>query len=80
MEKFKSAGYPIHFVNSIIHVFTTLQTNEDYEFIISPWLFEAEKKMVLVQIRYCLKNESSSKQFIKKFDKFARYTFDVRIK
>ena len=56
---------------------STAQINEDNEFIIPPWLFENKKKIVLVEITYCLKNESSSKQFIKKFD---NDTFDVRIK
>ena len=37
-KKFKSAGYPMHFVNSVIHEFTTAQTNEDIEFILTPWL------------------------------------------
>ena len=36
--------------------------------------------IVLVEIPYCLKNESSSKKFIKRFDKFTSDTFDVRIK
>ena len=70
----------MRFVNSIIHEFTTVQTNEDIEFIIPPWLFEVKKKIVLVEVPYCLKNESSSKQFIKKFDKFTNDTFNVRIK
>ena len=35
---------------------------------------------MLVEIPYFLKNESSSKQFIKYFDKFTNDTFDVRIK
>ena len=67
----------MRFVNSVIHEFTTAQTNEDNELIIPPWLFEAKKKIVLVEIPYCLKNESSPEQFIKKFDKFTNDTFDV---
>ena len=58
------------FVNSFIHEFTTTQTNEDIEFIMPTQLFEVKKKTVLVEIPYCLKNESSSKQFIKRFDNF----------
>ena len=54
----------MRFVNSVRHRFTTPQTNEDNEFIIPPWLFEVKKKIVLVEILYCLKDESSSKQFI----------------
>ena len=68
INKFKSAGYPIPFVNSVIQDFTTAQTNEDNEFIIPPWLFEVTKKIVLLEIPYYLNSESSSKQFIKKFD------------
>ena len=44
------------------------------------WLFEVKNKIVLVEILYYLKSESSSKQFIKKFDKFTNDIFDARIK
>ena len=70
----------MRFVNSTIHEFTTSQINEDNEFIIPPWLFEVKKKLVLVEIPYCLKNESSSKKFVKKFDKFINDMFEVWIK
>ena len=70
----------MRFVKSNIREFTTAQTNKENEFIILPWLFEVKKKIVLVQIPDCLKNESSYKQFIKKFDKFTNDTFDVQIK
>ena len=62
-DKFNSPGYPMRFVNSVIHEFTTTLTN--YDIIIPHCLFEVKKKIVLVEIPYCLKNESSSKQFIK---------------
>ena len=48
-NKFKSAGYPIRFVNSAIHAFTAVQANEDIEFIITPWLFEIKKKISHVE-------------------------------
>ena len=38
------------------------------------------KKIVLLEIRYCCENESSSKQVIKKSDKFTNDTIDVQIK
>ena len=79
-NKCKSAGYPVSFVNTVIHELTTAQTNEDNKFIISCWLFEVKKKTVLVEIPYCLKNESSSKQFIKKFDILTNDTFAAPIK
>ena len=63
-----------------MHEFTTAQTNEGNEIIMPAWLFEVKKKIVLLEISYYLKNESSSKQLIKKFDKFTNDTFDVRIK
>ena len=50
----------MRFVNSVIHEFTTTQINKDTEFIIPPWLFEVKRKIVLVEIPYCLKNESPS--------------------
>lgn len=33
-----------------------------------PWLFEVKKKIVIIVICYCLKIESSYKQFTKKLD------------
>ena len=73
-NNFESAGYLMRFVNSLIHEFTTAQTNEDNEFTIPPWIFEVKNKVVLVEIPYCLKNESSSKQSFKKFGKFSNDT------
>lgn len=57
----------MRFYNVIREVITT-QANEDNEFIKPPWLFEVKKKIVIIVIRYCLKNESSYKQFTKKLD------------
>ena len=79
-NKFKSAGYPKRFVNSIIREFNAVKENGEIDFIIPHWLFEEKKKVVLVEIQFCLKNELSSKHFTKKFDKFTNNTFDVRIK
>ena len=82
-NKFESAGYPKRFVNSIIPEFNAVNVvkeNNESDFIIPPWLFEEKKKVVLLEIPFCLKNEISSKYFIKKSDKFTSNTFDVRIK
>ena len=54
----------MRFVNSVIHEFTTAQANEDIEFIIPPWLIEVKKKIVLVEIPYCLKNETHLNNFL----------------
>ena len=73
-NKFKSAGYPMRFVNSVIHELTIAQTNEGIEFVILSWLFEVKKKIVLVKIIYCFENENSTKQCIKKVCKiYKRY-------
>ena len=79
-NKFESAGYPKRLVNSILREFNAVEENDENDFIIPPWLFEEKKKVVLAEILFCLKNEISSKHFIKKFDKFTNNTFDVRIK
>ena len=39
-NKFKSVGYHMHFINSVIREFTTAEANEEKEFIISPWIFK----------------------------------------
>ena len=79
-NKFKSASYSIIFVHSIVHEFTTAQTNEENKFTTPVWLFEVKKKIVLAGMFCCLKNESSSKKSIKKIDKFPNDTFDVQTK
>ena len=79
-NKFESSGYPRSFVNIIIREFNAVKENNENDFIISPRLFEEKKNVVLVEIPICLKNEISSKHFIKKFAKFTNNTFDVRIK
>ena len=75
---FKLAGYPMRFLNSVIHEFTTGLANEDKKRIIPHWFFEVKTKIFFVEITYCLKNESLSKQFVKKFDEFTDDKFDVR--
>ena len=69
-NKFKLTGYPMPFVNSMIHEFTTTQTNRDNGFIIPPWLFEVQKKTVLLEIPYCLKNEAHLENLFKSFMSF----------
>ena len=65
----------MRFVNSVISEFTTAQANTTLAF-----RSYMEKIMFPVEIPYRLKNESSSKQLMKKFDKFTDNKFDVRIK
>ena len=68
-NKFESAGYPKSFLTNIIREFNAVKENEESDFIIRSWLFEKKKKVVLVEIPFCLKNEISFKHFIKVKDK-----------
>ena len=56
-NKSESAGYPKRFVNSIIREFNAVKENEESDFIIPPWLFEGKKKVVLVEIPFCLRRK-----------------------
>ena len=65
----------MRFVNRVIHEFTTAQIRTMNSSL--PSLFKVMKKIALVEMPYCLKNESSSEQFSKEFDKFTNNMFDV---
>ena len=45
-----------------------------------PGFFDVPKKVVLVDVPYCPKNEEFSKCFMKKFDVFTDNKYDIRIK
>ena len=49
-NQFKSACYPMHFVNSVIREFTTAQ--EDNRFIVPLRLFKVKKKTASVEIPF----------------------------
>ena len=49
------------------------------EYIISPNLFEAPNLLILIEVPFCPKNETSSKQFTKKFQYFRSDTLGVKI-
>ena len=66
-QKFKRAGYPIRFTDSVIRQFVE---KDNEETMIPSYLFEIPKNFVSVNIPYCEKNENISKNFIKKFHKF----------
>ena len=50
------------------------------DFIIPPCSFEIPKKVVLVEISCCPKNEALSKWFINKIDELTNNLYDMRIK
>ena len=47
--------------------------------MVPPNLFEVVKSVILFEISFCPKNETSSKEFIKMFQQLTNNTFDVRI-
>lgn len=53
--KFKYAGYPVAFTNSVIRSF---ENSDKDDLLISFWLFKEELPKVRIQLPYCLKNES----------------------
>ena len=67
--KVLNADYPCRFINSVINNFHEKSegTNDD---IIPPWFLWRSKKVVLVNILYCPKNEELLKRVMKTFDAF----------
>ena len=49
---FKSAFYPMHFVNSVIRELTTAQANEDNRFFVPLQLFKVKKKTASAEIPF----------------------------
>ena len=78
-QNFLNADYPHKFINSVINNFQE-KSKETYDCIIPPGFFDVPKKVVLVDIRYCPKNEEFAKCFMKNFDVFTDNKYDIRIK
>ena len=56
------------------------KSNEEDDYILPPDFFEIKKQVILIEIPYCEKNETSSKRFLKKFHEFANDLFEIKIK
>ena len=56
-HKFLNGDYPLKFINSVIKQFRQKSREKD-DFIIPPNLFEIQKRIILEEILYCLKNEA----------------------
>ena len=78
-EKFIKAGYPLHFINSIVNEFQKGEECGDESFIIPVSLFEIAKPLIFVEIPYCELNKIKSKHFLKKFRKFTNNIFRMVI-
>ena len=71
----------IHLGSSIVWLSNFFKKSiEIDDFIIPPCSFEIPKKVVLVEISCCPKNEASSKWFIKQIDELTNSLYDMRIK
>ena len=78
-SKFLRADYPLRFVDSIIRNFLS-ENDVEESFIIPPNLFDEDKPFLLIDIPFCEKNESKSKDFIKKFHHFTNGKYRISIK
>ena len=78
-QKFINADYPFRFINNAIIKFEE-KLDETFDYIILPGLFHLPKKVVLVNIPYCPKNEEFSKRFMKRFDVSTDNKYYIHIK
>ena len=81
-EKYHLAGFPARFVDSAIHQFHQKLTDEqaEYELIIPDFLFPEPKKIILVEIPYCVSNENTFKRFLGKLQSFVHHKLDIAVK
>ena len=70
-NKFIKADFPVPFINNVIKDFKNqqknVQQNNEEELIIPSYFFEVEPSFLLLKLPYCEKNETKSKDFIRKF-------------
>ena len=68
-NKYSNAGYPIHFIASIVNNFN-LPHEDDVLVTIPPNLFDEMKPFLLIEVPCCEINEKESTHFIKMFHRF----------
>ena len=81
-NKFLAAVYSHKFTNSVSNTFiekNNKKKKKEEKYLIPQNCLEIPKQVILIEIRFCLKNEITSKQLIKKFNYFTNYKFDVGI-
>ena len=78
-HNFLNADYPYRFINNAVNKFQEKsEGTEDY--IIPPGFFDVPKKVVLLDITYCPKNEEILKRYMKKLDVFTDNKYDIQVK
>ena len=80
-EKYSAAGYPTKFTESVIRQFEKHQQEnfENDENIIPTWMFEEERRRVVIEIPFCNKNEVTAKRFLTKLKSFTNVEIDFII-
>ena len=81
-NKFRHAGFPIRFTESVIRQFEEKLTSqlEEEDLIIPEFLFREPSKFVLVEIPFCDSNEHLVKRFLEKVKDFTGNKVDFGIK
>lgn len=77
--KFKNAGFPTRFTESVINQFE-MKLDTSSEFIIPEFLFKEPRKFILIEIPFCEENESLSKRFLEKLKSFTKNNIDFAVK
>ena len=80
--KILNADYPLWFINSVIKHFSdksSEKSNEGDDYILLPDFFEIKKQVILIEVPYCEKNETS-KRFLKKFHELTNDLYEIKIK
>ena len=80
-QKFLNADYLLRFINSVIKQSNeklSETSNEEDDYILPPNLFA--KRVILIEVPYCEKNETSSKCFLKTFHEPSNNFYETQIK
>ena len=81
-KKYENAGYPPNFIKSVMRQFDEKQQEkiEMNELIIPPYFFpEQQLPRVLIEVPYCVKNESMANHFLRKLQIFTQSKYDFLI-
>ena len=78
-QKFLNVDYSHRFINSVTNNFQE-KSEKTHHDIIPLVSLTFQKKVVLVDIPYCPKNEEFSKPFMEKFDVFTDNKYNIHVK
>ena len=86
-SKFKSVGYPLRFIDNVIHTCkerniveqNNITDDNDDKPLLPPYFFGVNKCFILLKLPFCQNNEIKSKHFFKKFHHFTKNSSDIAI-